>query len=180
MHLKMANFVFNVYRDKILKKGEPLDELLKYIPKKEPNSNYKDGIFVKDNKIIRDSISLGHPVWAIIDTLLGRVPEARIAWFFGIPIPYIEMRERALRIYPYDYFDYSTLDPLFKYGTDEDIAKLYNGELSEFEVQIRREFVENKGKESVNDDTYNVPWTVDESGEVKLISKETEETEEKD
>ena len=42
MHLKMANFVFNVYRDKILKKGEPLDELLKYIPKKSPNSNYKD------------------------------------------------------------------------------------------------------------------------------------------
>ena len=160
MHLKLASFAYDVYRDNLLKDGEDLDELLDYIPRKD--GKYKDGVFVKDGKIIRRSLTIGDPVWAAIDPILGRTDDESIAWFFGIPTPYIEARRRILKIRPYDYVDWKLIDPLFSRGTDAEISFLFHGEMSEYVVGARREVIENPPQDP--EDTYDGEcWVLRES-----------------
>lgn len=102
------------------------------------SSNIKD-INVDDNNI--NNIN-----WAIIDPLLGRVPDDNIEIFFGVNADIIRMRREFLHILPYGHFEWNILDPLINMGNDVEISKLFNGSLSIYDIATRRNYLERKNK----------------------------------
>ena len=136
---RRKEYIYNIYRTTVTKLDGSLDDILPYIPTK--NGKRRDGVFIKDGKIILSYIQTTHPIWAIIDPLLGKTKDDDLAWFFAIPTPIIKARRSALGIKIIDNIQYDKLDPLIEYGTDEEISELLNGEISPYLVRMRREFL---------------------------------------
>ena len=143
MRLHISDLLIDVYEDGILKKGEKLEKLLEYIPTK--NGKHKNGIFVKDGKIIRKNIKIGDPVWNAIDPILGSTEDENIAWFFGIPTPIITLRRESQRVLPYKFIQWSIIEPLFNLASDEEIAELLKGSISLETLKERRKYLKDLG-----------------------------------
>ncbi len=102
------------------KAKEPL--MLRLIQGKVKNSP-----LFENGKFQGGRLRADHPIWAIIDPLLGRTSDTKLGLFFGIPDASIENRRVFLRILPYEHVDYELIDPLLDLGTDEAIADLFDG-----------------------------------------------------
>lgn len=101
----------------------------------------KDGIFVKNGKVVRKNMKISDPNWSVIDPLLGRVPDKNIAAFFVVPENIIEMRRDLLHILPYGHIEWDIIDSLLKYGTDEEISQMFNGNIQVGTIKARRAYL---------------------------------------
>lgn len=102
----------------------------------------KDGIFIKNGSVVRKNMKISDPNWAVIDPLLGRVSDERIASFFVVPVNIIEMRRNLLHILPYGHIEWDIIDSLLKYGTDEEISQMFNGNIQVGTIKARRAYLD--------------------------------------
>jgi len=102
----------------------------------------KNGLFLKNGKIVRKTLRSHDPEWAVIDPLLGRTSDVEIAKFFGIHGSLVKMRRELLHILPYGVYSWEILDPLFAYGSDKEIYNLFDGHLSMEAIKERRFYLE--------------------------------------
>ena len=84
-------------------------------------------------------IALQKPNWADIDPWLGRVSDKAAANFFKVSIQDIQKRRDELSILPLGIYPWDMMDPLFKYGSDEEIYEMLQGNVVLLLLQYRRE-----------------------------------------
>ena len=112
-NLQKKDDTFNIAKEPII---------LRLIQGKVKNSPlFENGEF-KGGRLRAD-----HPIWAIVDPLLGRTNDTKLGLFFGIPDASIANRREFMGILPYEHIDYELIDPLLDIGTDEEIADLFDG-----------------------------------------------------
>jgi hypothetical protein len=113
----------------------PDDCFEKLVPKNKSNRSVCYG---SSGKIAYRIVPPDNPNWSIIDTLLGRVSDSKIAFFFGIPQISIYNRREKLGILPFEYVDWSIIDPLLSKGNDEEISDLFDKTVTIEAIRKRR------------------------------------------
>jgi len=118
----MNNFDWSRYKSDYTHVSDK--DFIRAIPVMKVNRRIKNGIMVRNGKVITKYIDINNPIWKVIDKILGKFPDENIAGFFALPVYIIRNRRECYHIPPFGYIDNDTLESLLSNGSDREVANL--------------------------------------------------------